>query len=62
MEVIYHELADVHASGHAKREELRLMLALLKPRNFLPVHGEYAMLRHHADLALQMGVSPKMYS
>jgi ribonuclease J len=59
VEVIYHELADVHASGHAKREELRLMLALLKPRNFLPVHGEYAMLRHHADLALQMGVSPK---
>ncbi len=59
VEVIYHELADVHASGHAKREELRLMLALLKPRNFLPVHGEYAMLRHHADLALHMGVSPK---
>lgn len=59
VEVIYHELADVHASGHAKREELRLILALLKPRNFLPVHGEYAMLRHHADLAIQMGMSSK---
>lgn len=58
VEVVYHELADVHASGHAKREELRLMLALLKPRNFLPVHGEYAMLSHHADLAKQMGISP----
>jgi ribonuclease J len=34
------------------------MLALLKPRNFLPVHGEYAMLSHHADLAKQMGISP----
>lgn len=58
VEVIYEQLADVHTSGHACREELKLILALVKPKNFLPVHGEFSMLKHHADLAIQMGLSP----
>ncbi len=59
VKVIYQELYDVHVSGHARREELKLMLALTKPRYFMPVHGEYSMLKHHADLAINMGMSPK---
>ena len=58
VDVIYEQLADVHVSGHACREELKLILALVKPKYFLPVHGEYSMLKHHADLAVQMGLSP----
>lgn len=58
VDVIYEQLADVHVSGHACREELKLILALVKPKYFLPVHGEYSMLKHHADLGVQMGLSP----
>lgn len=59
VKVIYQELYDVHVSGHARREELKLMLALTKPKYFMPVHGEYSMLKHHADLAVNMGMNPK---
>ena len=55
--VIYEALADVHVSGHACQQELRLMHALTKPRFFLPVHGEYRHLHHHAMLAESMGMS-----
>ena len=55
-EVIYNQLADVHVSGHAYREELKLMLALTKPKYFMPVHGEYRFLKHHIELATKMGV------
>ncbi|NLY72311.1 MAG: ribonuclease J [Tissierellia bacterium] len=58
VKVIYQELYDVHVSGHARREELKLMLALTKPKYFMPVHGEYSMLKHHSDLAVDMGMSP----
>lgn len=58
VKVIYQELYDVHVSGHARREELKLMLAMTKPKFFMPVHGEYSMLKHHADLAVSMGMSP----
>ncbi len=54
--VIYNEIADVHASGHANQEELKLMQALLRPRFFMPVHGEERHLHYHAELATQMGV------
>ncbi len=54
--VVYDSLADVHVSGHARREELRLMLALVKPKYFIPVHGEPRHLYQHADLAEEMGV------
>ena len=55
-EVIHSGNEPVHASGHARQGELRTMLQLTRPRNFVPVHGEYRHLVHHADLAVQMGV------
>ena len=55
-EVVYSSLADVHVSGHACQEEQRLMLALVKPKYFLPVHGEYRQLKAHAETAEEMGI------
>ncbi len=55
-EVIYESLAEVHVSGHACQEELKLMLALTKPKYFMPVHGEYRHLYRHAKLGKSMGV------
>lgn len=55
-EVIYNQLADVHVSGHACQEELKLMLMLTKPKYFMPVHGEYRFLRHHKEIAKQVGM------
>jgi len=49
----------VHVSGHGSQEELRLMLNLMKPKYFIPIHGEYRMLRSHAILAEQVGVPPE---
>ena len=46
------ELSDIHTSGHAKQEELKWMLRLIKPEYFMPIHGEYRMLKKHADLAM----------
>lgn len=58
-EVIYESLADVHVSGHACQEELKIILALAKPTYFMPVHGEFKHLSRHRDLALQMGMKSK---
>ncbi len=55
-EVIYESLADIHVSGHAFQEELKLLLALVKPKFFIPVHGEYRHLKQHAQIAEQMGI------
>ncbi|WP_040211580.1 ribonuclease J [Clostridium polynesiense] len=55
-EVIYESLADVHVSGHACQEELKLMHALVKPKYFMPVHGEYRHLKQHAELAIKLGL------
>lgn len=52
-------MAQVHVSGHASREELKLMLALTRPKCMIPVHGEYRMLAKHAELAQSMGVLPE---
>ena len=54
--VIYNRIADVHVSGHACQEELKLIQALVKPKYFIPVHGEYRMLHRHAMLAKEMGL------
>ena len=54
-EVIYESMYDVHVSGHACQEELKLMLSLTKPRFFIPVHGEYKHLKKHAGLAHSLG-------
>ncbi len=58
-EVIYKSLSEVHVSGHACQEELKLILALTKPKYFIPVHGEHRMLVQHAKLAEQVGIDPK---
>ena len=50
-------LNDIHSSGHASRQELRLMLKLMKPTFFMPIHGEYRMLRLHAEMAEELGVA-----
>ena len=56
-EVIYDRSMDIHVSGHACKQELKTMLALTKPRFFVPIHGEHRMLCRHAELAKEMGVS-----
>ena len=58
-DVIYEDLEEVHVSGHAYREELKLMHRLIKPKYFMPVHGEYRHLKHHKDLAISLGMDSK---
>ena len=58
-DVIYKALAEVHVSGHAKREELKLIHVLTRPKYFIPIHGEYRHLKHHANLAISLGMDPK---
>lgn len=59
VQVVYDSMADVHVSGHARRDELRLMLSLTRPKYFIPVHGEFRHLYQHANLAEEMGVAPE---
>ena len=58
-EVVYSTLADVHVSGHACQEEQKLILALSRPKFFIPVHGEYRQLRAHGETAQMMGIPAK---
>ena len=55
-EVIYHAIMDTHVSGHACQEELKLMHTLVKPKFFMPVHGEYRHLKQHANIAENLGM------
>ncbi len=55
-EVIYKSLAEIHVSGHACQEELKLMQCLVKPKYFIPVHGEYRHLKQHGELAISLGM------
>lgn len=57
--IVNSPLTDTHTSGHASEQELKLMLSMLKPKYFVPIHGEYSMLKKHADLAVETGVDPK---
>jgi ribonuclease J len=57
--VIYEAMADIHVSGHACQEELKLVHSLVKPAYFLPVHGEYRHLKQHANLAQNLGMPPE---
>lgn len=59
VEVIYSELADVHVSGHAYKEELKIMHSLVKPKFFIPVHGEYRHLKLHQLLAMSLGMNER---
>ncbi|HLO17777.1 MAG TPA: ribonuclease J [Anaerolineales bacterium] len=54
--VIYDALAPVHVSGHASQEEQKLLLNIVKPKHFLPIHGELRQLRRHAGLAMEVGI------
>jgi ribonuclease J len=55
-EVFYEKVSEIHVSGHASKEELKLMLSLVKPRYFIPVHGEYRHLVYHAQLATKVNI------
>ncbi len=55
-DVVYHPLAPVHVSGHASQEEQKLLLNILRPRNFVPIHGELRHLKQHAKLAAELGI------
>ncbi|MGI6678880.1 MAG: ribonuclease J [Dehalobacterium sp.] len=55
-DVIYESVAGIHVSGHASQQELKLMINIVKPKFFMPIHGEYRMLYKHARLAEQMGI------
>ena len=57
-EVVHSGLARVHVSGHARRGELRTLQSIAKPEFFIPIHGEYRQMTHHAKLAIEMGVPP----
>jgi len=54
--VIYEEVSEIHVSGHACQEELKLMLNLVRPRYFIPIHGEYHHLVHHCQLAQKLNI------
>ena len=58
-EVIYDSLEKIHVSGHACQEELKLMQSLVKPKFFIPVHGEYRHLKKHGELAMELGLPEK---
>jgi ribonuclease J len=55
-EVVYQEVADIHVSGHASQEELKLLLTLTRPHYFIPIHGEMRHLIRHARLAREVGI------
>jgi ribonuclease J len=56
-DVIYEKVSEIHVSGHASKEELKLMMNLIRPRYFMPIHGEYRHLRYHAKLAEKSGIN-----
>ena len=55
-EVVYEAMYEVHVSGHACQDELKMMLALTKPKFFIPIHGEYKHMKKHEGLAIKMGI------
>jgi ribonuclease J len=57
--IIHYKMMDVHAGGHAKQEDLKLMMRLLKPKFFMPIEANHYMLRAHAELAEQVGIAPE---
>ncbi len=57
--VFHNQMMDIHSGGHAHKEDLRMMLALLKPKFFMPIHGNFTMLAANRDLAISMGIKPE---
>ncbi len=58
-EVYYEGNSNVHVSGHASQEELKLMINMVRPQYFMPIHGEYMMRRQHAKIAMNLGIKPE---
>jgi ribonuclease J len=58
-DVFYEDISSVHVSGHAYREELKLLLNMIKPYYFVPIHGEFRHLKHHAQIAKEVGVNER---
>ncbi|NLB70820.1 MAG: ribonuclease J [Chloroflexi bacterium] len=58
-DVVYSEIEDVHVSGHASQEEMKLLLHLVRPRYLIPIHGELRMLRQHKRLAMEIGMDER---
>ena len=58
-DVLYEAIAPVHVSGHASQEEMKLMLNLVRPKYFIPIHGEIRQLKRHASLGIELGVPPE---
>jgi len=58
-DVIYEKVSEIHVSGHASKEELKLMMNLVKPKYFMPIHGEYRHLKYHAKLAEKLDIPPE---
>jgi len=58
-EVIYEQVRDIHVSGHAYKEELKLLINTVRPRFFIPIHGEYRHLVKHRQLAMDTGMDPE---
>ncbi|WP_306701255.1 MBL fold metallo-hydrolase RNA specificity domain-containing protein, partial [Streptobacillus moniliformis] len=54
--VIFEKVMGIHVSGHGCQEEQKLMINLIKPKYFMPVHGEYVMLKKHKELAMEVGM------
>ena len=54
--MVYQGAEGIHVSGHAQKEELKLMHSIIKPKYFMPAHGEYKMLSKHKDLAMELGM------
>ncbi len=59
VDVIYDAIAPVHVSGHASQEEQKLLINLVRPRYFMPIHGELRQLKRHAALAVEVGIPPE---
>jgi ribonuclease J len=57
--VLYEAIAPVHVSGHASQEEMKMMINLVRPRHFIPIHGELRQLKQHALIAQQLGIAPE---
>ena len=58
-DVIYNQIDNVHVRGHAAKEELKIIHRIIKPQNFVPIHGEFRHLVHHAQLAINLGMDPE---
>ncbi|WKZ42007.1 MAG: ribonuclease J [Anaerolineales bacterium] len=59
VKVVDDSIAPIHVSGHAAQEEQKLLINLVKPKHFMPIHGELRMLKRHADLAIELGIAEK---